>query len=79
MNKEGKEIKEEIRKEFQLDRMILFSDAVFAIVITLMAIEIRLPHIEGEITNDTLITQILHVRDNRELKLWLHYFLLHSM
>jgi uncharacterized membrane protein len=61
MNKEGKEIKEEIRKEFQLDRMILFSDAVFAIVITLMAIEIRLPHIEGEVTNDMLITQIIHL------------------
>jgi uncharacterized membrane protein len=40
---ENQEIKEEIRKEFQLDRIILFSDAVFAIVITLMAIEIRLP------------------------------------
>jgi uncharacterized membrane protein len=35
--------REEVRKEFQLERMILFSDAVFAIVITLMAIEIRLP------------------------------------
>jgi uncharacterized membrane protein len=37
-------IQNEIRKEFQLDRIVLFSDAVFAIVITLMAIEIRLPH-----------------------------------
>ena len=34
---------EEIKKEFQLERLIRFSDAVFAIVITLMAIEIRLP------------------------------------
>ncbi len=42
--KQNKEItREEIKKEFQLERMILFSDAVFAIVITLMAIEIHIP------------------------------------
>lgn len=35
--------KDEIKKEFQVERMILFSDAVFAIVITLMAIEIKIP------------------------------------
>lgn len=43
----NEDLREEVRKEFQLDRMILFSDAVFAIVITLMAIEIRLPETEG--------------------------------
>ena len=45
MTTEKEYVKEEIRKEFQLDRMIVFSNAVFAIVITLMAIEIRVPEL----------------------------------
>jgi uncharacterized membrane protein len=36
---------DELEREFELDRMILFSDAVFAIAITLMAIDIKWPEI----------------------------------
>ncbi len=46
---------EEIKKEFQLERMILFSDAVFAIVITLMAIEIKIPETEERLSNESLL------------------------
>ncbi|HMC97610.1 MAG TPA: TMEM175 family protein [Flavobacteriales bacterium] len=43
MSEHKENLREEVKREFQLERMILFSDAVFAIVITLMAIEIKLP------------------------------------
>lgn len=52
---------EEIRKEFQLERMILFSDAVFAIVITLMAIEIKLPESDGPRTAEQLMHGMHHL------------------
>jgi len=39
----NKNEEQEIKKEFQLERVILFSDAVFAIIITIMVLDIRLP------------------------------------
>ncbi|MVN20376.1 TMEM175 family protein [Mucilaginibacter arboris] len=55
-------IVEEVKKEFQLERMILFSDAVFAIVITLMAIEIRIPDTEGyKLTSGQFNHYLLHL------------------
>jgi uncharacterized membrane protein len=55
------ETRNEIHKEFQVERMILFSDAVFAIVITLMAIELRLPEKEGRYTPDDFSHAIVHL------------------
>jgi uncharacterized membrane protein len=63
--KEDREyLKEEIRREFQLERMVLFSDAVFAIVITLMAIEIHIPESIRFRNNDELVHEIVLLMPN---------------
>jgi uncharacterized membrane protein len=51
----------ELKKEFQIERMILFSDAVFAIAITLMAIEIKVPVIEHDVTDKLLLKALGHL------------------
>lgn len=52
----------ESRKEFQLERLILFTDAVFAIAITLLIIEIKVPELHGvEATEGALISSLAHL------------------
>ncbi|MBW4888834.1 DUF1211 domain-containing protein [Mucilaginibacter sp. HMF5004] len=43
------------RKDFQIDRIILFSDAVFAIAITLLIIEIKVPEIHEHSSNAAIL------------------------
>jgi uncharacterized membrane protein len=51
----------ELKKEFQLERIILFSDAVFAIAITLLVIEIKIPEIHEDVSDKVLIHSLGHL------------------
>src|ERR1051325_10483224 len=51
----------ELKKEFQLERMILFSDAVFAIAITLLVIEIKIPETHEQVSDQKLLYSLRHL------------------
>jgi uncharacterized membrane protein len=61
----GQQLHNELKKEFQLERIILFSDAVFAIAITLLVIEIKVPELHNtaqhKVTDGELLAELGHL------------------
>lgn len=50
------------KQDFQVDRIAFFSDAVFAIVITLLVIEFKVPHIDKNTDAEELLKELSELR-----------------
>lgn len=48
-----------LKKDTQVDRIIFFSDAVFAIAITLLVIDLKVPQLHGLVTEESFINSMV--------------------
>ena len=64
MNKFENELGSEIKKEFQLERLVFFTDAVFAIAITLLVIDLKIPNFESITSEDDYANRFIGIVPN---------------
>ncbi len=55
------EISRQNKDELQLERIIMFSDGIFAIAITLLIIEIKVPEIHSQVTDKVLWESLIKI------------------
>lgn len=65
------------KQDFQVERLAFFSDAVFAIAITLLIIEFKIPHITKDTTYEQVWEQLLELKVSL-LALVMSYLLISS-
>ena len=58
LEKEDNKIEKHPKQDFQVERLAFFSDAVFAIAITLLVVEFKIPHITADTTYDDALKQL---------------------